>query len=118
MEIHGKSGIGFLYFLQDFWNSHLNTVIMDTSKEAPPDGVEAKWVPGQKGTPLCDNNNYSYRIHMKNKGGTKANYKCVKRDKAKCPAVAVLHSASSRILHIMHEHSHETAHQEEKRRRR
>jgi hypothetical protein len=93
---------------------------MDTSKEAPPDGVEAKWVPGQKGTPLCDNNNYSYRIHMKNKGGTKANYKCVKRDKAKCPTIAVLHSASSR----MHEHTHEanileeTAHQEEKRRRR
>ncbi len=25
-------------------------------------------MPGQKGAPLCDNNNYSYRIHRKNKG--------------------------------------------------
>ncbi len=78
-------------------------------------------MPGQKGTPLlCDNNNYSYRIHMKNKAGTQASYRCVKCDKAKCPAVAVLHVASSRIIHIMNENSHETnileetARQEEK----
>jgi glucan biosynthesis protein len=49
--------------------------MMDTSEEIP-DSIEANWVPGQKGTPLLrDNNNFNYRIHMKNKAGTKANYR-------------------------------------------
>jgi hypothetical protein len=79
---------------------------METSEEIP-DGVEANWVPGQKGTTLLhDNNNFNYRIQMKNKAGTKANYRCFKRDKAKCPAVAVFHIASSRIINIINEHSH------------
>ncbi len=43
---------------------------------------------------------------MKNKAGTKANYSCVQRDKAKCPAVAVLHITSSKIINIIKEHSH------------
>jgi glucan biosynthesis protein len=81
--------------------------MMETSEEIP-DSIEANWVPGQKGTPLLrDNNNFTYRIHMKNKAGTKANYRCVKRYKAKCPAVAVLHIASSRIINIINKHSHE-----------
>jgi hypothetical protein len=91
---------------------------METSEEIP-DGVEANWVPGQKGTLLIhDNNKFNYRIHMKNKAGTRANYRCVMSDKAKCPAVAVLHIASSRIINIISHEANileETARSEEKR---
>jgi hypothetical protein len=107
--------------LADFSHSRPYFVMMATAEDLPPAGVVANWVTSQKGTPLLrDDNNFNYRIHMKNKEGTQANYRCVKRYKANCPAVAVLHIASSRILHILHEHSHEanileeTARQEEK----
>jgi hypothetical protein len=35
---------------------------MDTSEETPPDGVETKWVPGQKGTLLLHINSSSARL--------------------------------------------------------
>ncbi len=71
--------------------------MMATAEDPPPAGVVANWVTSQKGTPLLrDDNNFNYRIHLKNKEGTLANYRCVKRYKANCPAVAVLHIASSR----------------------
>jgi hypothetical protein len=79
-------------------------------ESSPPtqDGVEARFVPSQKGTMLLrDENNFNYRIHQKNTDDTKAYYKCVKKDSAKCPAMAVLHIASSQIVAIMHEHVHE-----------
>jgi hypothetical protein len=62
----------------------------------------------QKGTlVLRDGNNYNYRIHKKNTDGTKAYYKCLKKDSAKCLAMTILHLASSQILTVMHEHVHE-----------
>ncbi len=70
---------------------------------------------------LRDENNFNYRIHKKNADGTKAFYMCVKKNSAKCPAKAVLHIASSKIVAVMHEHVHEpnilheTARTEEKR---
>jgi hypothetical protein len=95
--------------------------MMATAEDSPPTGVVANWVTSQKGIPLLrDDNNFNYGIHMKNKEGTLGTYRCVKRYKANCSAVAVLHIASLRILHILHEHSHEanilekTARQEEK----
>jgi hypothetical protein len=93
-------------------------------ESSPPtqDDVEARFVPSQKGTMLLrDENNFNHRIHKKNMDGTKAYYKCVKKDSAKCLAMAVLHIASSKIVAVMHEHVHEpnilhkTARTEEKR---
>ncbi len=61
----------------------------------------------------------SFEVQSVNR--TKAYYKCVKKDSAKCPAMAVLHIASSKIVAVMHEHVHEpnilheTARTEEKR---
>jgi hypothetical protein len=46
-------------------------------------------------------------IRKEKPDGTKAHHKCVKKDNAKCPAMAVLHIASSRIVAVMHEHGHQ-----------
>ncbi len=65
--------------LADFSHSRPYFVMMATAEDLPPAGVVANWVTSQKGTPLLrDDNNFNYRIHMKNKEGTQANYRCVK----------------------------------------
>jgi hypothetical protein len=83
--------------------------MMETSGNTPPEGDEARWVDSQKGTSLLrDANNYNYRIHHNNTDGTKATYRCVKRNISKCPAIAVLHIPSSRIISVTHDHTHES----------
>lgn len=70
---------------------------------------EVNWVPGQKGTPLLqDENMYLYRINKANKENTLKYYRCVKRAALKCPAVAVLSVNTSRLLRIVNNHSHQT----------
>jgi hypothetical protein len=50
--------------------------------------------------------NYKYRINQRKKDGTVVYYKCVKRYSLKCPAMATLDLASSRIIKIAHSHNH------------
>jgi hypothetical protein len=67
----------------------------------------AYFVPSQKGTLLLmDENNHKYRIGYKNLDHTIATYTCVQRIAKKCPAKALLHIESSRIVKFKHNHCH------------
>jgi hypothetical protein len=67
----------------------------------------AYFVPSQKGTLLLmDENNHKYRIGYKNLDHTIATYTCVQRNAKKCPAKALLHIESIRIVKFKHNHCH------------